>query len=323
MGSPRVAVAVILLALGLPPPGCVAQAPTPPGQPATGPGGSDYPHAGYDRTRWGRGADECWIFTPAGPQPASAPVVVFCHEWLAMVPAMYEAWVTHLVRRGNIVIFPRYQVGARTPAGDFTPNAAGAVRDALVRLKGLRVVLPQTDRFALVGHSAGGVVAANLAATWQTVGLPRPRALMCVEPARSLQHNSTWGIPPADYSALPADMLLLCVVGAEDHLAGSETARDIFTGARLIPPANKNLVTVQSDRHGEPPLVADHDFIGGQIGGGALNALAYYGPWKLFDALTDAAFSGKNRDCALGNTPPQRFMGAWSDGAPVKELVVE
>ena len=51
-----------------------------------------------------------------------------------------------------------------------------------------------------------------------------------------------------------------------------------------------------------------------------VNALDYYGTWKLFDGLIDAAFTGKNRDYALGNTPQQRFMGLWSDGVPVKVL---
>ena len=53
-----------------------------------------------------------------------------------------------------------------------------------------------------------------------------------------------------------------------------------------------------------------------------INALDYFGTWKLFDALCDAAFTGKNREYALGNTPQQRFMGLWSDGTPVKELKV-
>ena len=39
-------------------------------------------------------------------------------------------------------------------------------------------------------------------------------------------------------------------------------------------------------------------------------------------ALTDAAFHGRNREYALGNTPQQRYMGAWSDGRPVRELIV-
>ncbi len=53
-----------------------------------------------------------------------------------------------------------------------------------------------------------------------------------------------------------------------------------------------------------------------------IDALDYFGTWKLFDALTDAAFYGKNRNSALGNTPEQRFMGKWSDGTPVNELRV-
>jgi hypothetical protein len=53
-----------------------------------------------------------------------------------------------------------------------------------------------------------------------------------------------------------------------------------------------------------------------------VNALDFYGTWKLFDGLCDAAFYGKNREYALGNTPQQRFMGVWSDGVPVKELKV-
>ena len=52
------------------------------------------------------------------------------------------------------------------------------------------------------------------------------------------------------------------------------------------------------------------------------DALDFYGFWKLIDALTDAAFYGKNREYALGNTPQQRYMGDWSDGRPVKELVI-
>jgi hypothetical protein len=45
----------------------------------------------------------------------------------------------------------------------------------------------------------------------------------------------------------------------------------------------------------------------------------YYGYWKFFDGLTNAAFYGRNRVYALGDTPQQRFMGLWSDGIPVKE----
>jgi hypothetical protein len=47
---------------------------------------------------------------------------------------------------------------------------------------------------------------------------------------------------------------------------------------------------------------------------GRVNALDYFGTWKLFDALEESAFYGRNREYALGNTPQQRYMGKWSDG---------
>jgi hypothetical protein len=39
----------------------------------------------------------------------------------------------------------------------------------------------------------------------------------------------------------------------------------------------------------------------------------------VFDGLIDAAFYGKSRNYALGHRHEQRFMGLWSDGAPVKD----
>jgi hypothetical protein len=53
-----------------------------------------------------------------------------------------------------------------------------------------------------------------------------------------------------------------------------------------------------------------------------LSALDYYCIWKVFDGLIDAAFYGKSRDYARGHRHEQRLMGLWSDGAPVKELLV-
>lgn len=52
------------------------------------------------------------------------------------------------------------------------------------------------------------------------------------------------------------------------------------------------------------------------------SALDYYGIWKVFDGLIDAAFYGKSRNYALGHRHEQRFKGLWSDGVPVKELLV-
>jgi hypothetical protein len=81
-------------------------------------------------------------------------------------------------------------------------------------------------------------------------------------------------------------------------------------------------VTLSSDDHGEPALLADH-FV--PLTNGldvSLDALDWYGTWKLTDALMACAFGGEWCEVALGNTPEQRYMGAWSDGVPVTEAVV-
>ena len=117
------------------------------------------------RQEFGRGARSYWLFEPAEPTPGIAPVVVFHHGWFAVNPAAYGAWIEHLVRSGQIVIFPRYQADGLTPAADFLHNALAAVRDAFDVLETSPVhVRPDRRRFALIGHSAGGNLAAQMAA---------------------------------------------------------------------------------------------------------------------------------------------------------------
>jgi hypothetical protein len=52
-----------------------------------------------------------------------------------------------------------------------------------------------------------------------------------------------------------------------------------------------------------------------------LSARDYYGIRKVFGGLIDAAFYGKSRNYALGTGMGSAFMGLWSDGVPVMELL--
>jgi acetyl esterase/lipase len=109
-----------------------AQNATPPTQPASGPGGKQYSHSAVNKNRYGKGGQEYWIFEPDAPKPAAAaPVVVFLHGWGGMNPLYYGAWIDHLVKRGNIVIYPRYQASLLTQINEFTPNTLFAIQDAL------------------------------------------------------------------------------------------------------------------------------------------------------------------------------------------------
>ncbi|MEW6380331.1 MAG: alpha/beta hydrolase [bacterium] len=316
------------------------RAAAPPAQPLSGPGGSDYPHTGVISSVHGQGDLKYYIFEPHGPKPEIAPLIVFAHGWGGINPTDYGSWINHLVRNGNIVVYPVYQTyrDMFTGFSAYTAHCMTAIQDALEELRRPGHVTPELDKFATVGHSLGGLLAANIASSCAAAraagraDLPVAKAVMSVEP------GGTPVLPLEDLSPIPADTLLLTVVGDQDKIVGSFDARKIFSRTSQIPLENKDFITLVSDYHGQPALVADHfaptcesplgsslmpslsDVFGGQKY--ASNALDFYGTWKLFDALTDAAFYGKNREYALGNTPQQRYMGTWSDGRPVKEMEV-
>jgi pimeloyl-ACP methyl ester carboxylesterase len=371
---------------------------TPPEQPASGPGGREYAHLRVVGTLHGSDAAAYWLFEPAAPSPPSAPVVVFLHGWGGTDPLYCGAWIDHLTMRGNAVLFPVYQTSAKWDPDVVLGNSVRALQAAFRGLKGHEHPRCDWDRYAIVGHSVGGVLAVQLAAVAAKSRLPRPKAVMAVHPGRG---DDRWPIPRVPLRRISRSTLMLIAVGHDDQSAGDREGRYIFFQTPQIPTRSKNFVTVMSDYHGTPPLVANHgapvaprkgfaravaqdkvssgaimDLIrlkreqGGVLNAGPtasdshgpslgathaapvvprqgdaralaqetvsnramidlirlkrshVDALNYYGYWKLFDALTDAAFYGTNREYALGNTPQQRFMGVWSDGTPVAELVL-
>src|SRR5262249_53753232 len=135
-----------------------AEAASPPAQALNGPGGAAYVCGGKKVTSYGDGDSQYWLFEPINPAPKSCPVIIFSHGWGAMEPRSYDGWIEHLVRRGNIVIYPRYQADFLVTGEDFVNNAAAAVKDAFAKLKEPGHPHAQTDKVATVGHSAGGIV---------------------------------------------------------------------------------------------------------------------------------------------------------------------
>ncbi|MEW6378985.1 MAG: alpha/beta hydrolase [bacterium] len=294
---------------------------TGPPQPSSGLGGADYPHGKVISNVYGSGALRYHLFEPDSPRPETAPLIVFLHGWDALRPSSYGAWIEHIVRKGNIVIFPAYQSYFSKPK-DFTSNTIRSVQNSLEILKAKNHVRPDLGKFAVVGHSTGGIIAVNLAALAVQSGLPVPGAIMSIEP------GWTSTVPLEDLSAISADTLVLLMVGDQDFVSGDRAAKEIFYRIPQIPLEKKDYIIMVSDYRGSPPLKADHFTPAcsaadtGLRSAAGPNALDYYCLWKLFDALTDAAFYQKNWEYALGNTPQQRFMGVWSDGLPVKELIV-
>ena len=199
--------------------------------------GDRYVPDGAERTDLGTGAQAVAIFRPSGTSGAPRPVVIFLHGWVAIDPARYGPWIGHLVRRGNTVVFPAYQT---RPAYDTTAplgNVLAAVRAALAQV----AVAP--GRLVVAGHSAGGALAVDYAATAADNGLPVPAAVFSVYPGRKLRHLDV-PIPSADLTRIAPGTRVLLYVGERDTAVGSGTGHGIARGATQ---ADVTLRTVRGD----------------------------------------------------------------------------
>ncbi|MBK8194716.1 MAG: hypothetical protein IPK76_16420 [Lewinellaceae bacterium] len=304
-----------------------------PGQPLTGPGGAEYFHESVAFFDAATTADGYWLFEPADPKPDSAEVVVFMHGYGAYNPMAYGKWIKHLVAKGNIVIYPRYQKNLMWPRADaFPENAATGIRRALKELHKEGRVKPKTEKIAYIGHSYGGVINANLAVNWQQYGIPKPASLLLCEPGS----GPLKGARLSDYSGLPADLQMVIVVGAEDYVVGQEFGRLVFETAVNTPDRNLVIQRRSSDGHRyigashSEPYCYDLDFDIGVRNYTAkrvlmtsrLNEVDFNCYWKFADALMESTRNGCYREVAFGNTPEQRWLGQWSNGKAIRELEV-
>jgi len=289
--------------------------PTPPDQPISGPGGSDYLHNNVIKNRYNYGEKQYWIFEPDDPKPESAPFIVFIHGGGAIHPIIYLEWINHIVKKGNILVYPRYQLGLTGKFSNFFENTIQAVEDAIIELQKNVHVIPLLDKFAIVGHSIGGGMTAYMAAVAEDFNFPVPKVIMSVQPS----------VPSGnlvDLSRITNETLMIVLVGEDDMHVGNKSAKTIFYDTTQIPSSQKDFIIQRTDRYGSPDLIANHLAPVCIPIFNIVNAMDYYSTWKIFDGLTDYAFYGINKEYCLGNTPEQKFMGFWSDGTPVKELSV-
>ena len=292
-------------------------------------------HRSVKRYEIGLGPRSYWLFEPDEPRPEErAPVVVFLHGWFAVNPGVYGAWIDHLVRDGRIVIFPRYQNDVGTLPQDFLPNTLAAIRDGLgVLHDGVGHVRPDPGRFVLIGHSAGGNLAAQIAAVAADphADLPVPQLVVVLMPGEIIPTREP------SLSRIPAMTRLVVVVGDEDLVVGDLRGRQIYAEATAIPRARKRFILFRSDRHGYPPLIAEHTAPTGvhpqldndegifralQRSFGDVNAFDRAGFWRMTDLVMEAAFNGKTLDDATREEERFRHLGYWSDGRKVNPPIV-
>ena len=244
-----------------------------PPQPRHGPGGSDYTHKSVRVSSGGTGADEWYVFEPVKPRPRKAQLAVVMHGYGEY--SGYEsmrALIRHTVRKGSIVIYPRWQTDLVTPCPgpfDIEPcmrSAVNGIRGALAHLhaRPRRRVQPQLGRTSYFGFSFGGIITANLANRHRSLQLPRPRAIFLDDPHDGGFAELGFDEPALDDSlaGIPRAVKLQChsseqgVTSEPNKTNGSCNA--VFPKLRHIPGRNKDLVLVYADTHGEPDLPAPH-----------------------------------------------------------------
>ncbi len=304
-----------------------------PAQPSSGPGGSDYLHDSIVQYDYASEPDGFWLYEPALPRPDSAHLIVFVHGYGAYNPMVYGDWIKHLVRKGNIVIFPRYQKNLFSPSpSEFIPNTATAIKDALAIMDTSDHVQAIVSDLAVIGHSYGGVISAGLGASFVENGIPQPKVLMLCSPGSGPFKGGVL----KEYTSIPADTKLVVMVSDDDRIVGDKLGLRIFDTASKV--TDRNLIRQHKDHHGCQRLKAGHNesyCINPDLDNGVRNvtarrakksssidAIDYFGYWKILDALLDCSRSDTHCDYALGNTPAQRHMGLWSDGKAVKELEI-
>ena len=190
----------------------------------------------------GKGASGVWLYTPAG-KPKDVVVYFHAHGGPEeATPANHLPWIKHLVERGSVVIYPRYEMAYEADPMPFIVNGVRAATKR-VDVKGLPVLS--------LGYSRGGAIAVEYAAVAGDKGLPLPDWVMSVFPAPYGNQKHL-----IDLGSLRHFTELLILVGDQDQVVG--TAGAAYLGQRLqqsgFPGQNVEVSEVQS--HGG--FTADH-----------------------------------------------------------------
>jgi dienelactone hydrolase len=233
-----------------------ALAATPPAQPKSGPGGADYLGMQVVKRAIGRASAASYVFHLADAPAAPRPVVVFMHAWGQPNPQAYGGWIEHLARKGNLVLFPKYQEVNRIRPADASTKAASLVKDAFAALADDAQAKPDTDKVVYAGHLAGAAVAVNLAAMAKSEGLPSPKLVFALMPGGIASDAKSRGVQLADLKEIDPSTLIVTMIGDKEASASDRASKRILREAENVPVNRKLFVRTLSDDHSFPSLSA-------------------------------------------------------------------
>jgi len=316
-----------------------------PSQPNSGPGGDNYPHGDPSITFYPQPGtvppvsatlqNSYWLVEPANPAPAKAPVLIYLHGNynvdIALRDAIYRTdslFVDHLARKGYIVIYPLFEVdGDGLGVNARVANACNVVNLALTELMSQGHVPISTwaatgePKIGGIGGSLGAGAILRLAGS-TSCSLPTINAIASFNPGTVAMNR---------LAAIGDTVPILIISSQEDAVNGPATTRNSHreTWRNIVMNRTSldtmNYITAMSDRYGNTPMVADHNFaVSGTnpMNQFVLNALDFYGSWKWATALFNCTFKGRHCNFCLGARPNLTFMGNFGDGRPANRAVV-
>jgi len=162
---------------------------------------------------YGRGADQVWVYGPEGRKPRA--LVLFVHgagDAREDTPYYHRPWIRHLVARGNVVVYPRYEP---FPGG---PRVlAHLVRGARL---GAEHAAPGVPVVA-IGYSRGGRLVMEYAAVAHGVP-PVPDAILSVFPSGAMD-------PIHDLRTIAKGTRVVILAGDRDEVVGTIGASQLVT----------------------------------------------------------------------------------------------
>ena len=284
----------------------------------------------------GSGADAWYVFEPAAAAAARAPLAIVMHGYYEFsgYDQMYEL-IRHTVRKGNVVIYPRWQTGVATPCPgpfDIEPcmtSAVNGIRGALAYLRASRAGCSrELERTSYFGFSFGGIITANLA--------NRYGRCTCRGRGRSSSTTRTTAASTAPTSRRSTTRWR----GSRRRCCSSATrAPTASSPSRTRRTASCNAIFPKLGAHpGDgtrtscSPTPTTHGAAGALLAAtacapapkGTADAYDWNFCWKVWDALRSCAYAGSGLPLRAGRHAASTAPTArWSDGMPITPLKIQ
>lgn len=202
---------------------------------------------------YSKGSTEYWIIYDDTVGITQDNLVVFLHGYGASNPGCYGGWISALTTNGNAVVFPKFQTGTFLPRTNvFQKRTVKVISMAVTEIRDEHDIT--INKISMIGHSIGGVIAANIANDYASNGLNISGLVLCQPGFKYLKlgaHHS--------YENINNSTLLLNITGENDHAAGRKFAAKVYRTTSQIPTKQKLWIEHQTFKTEDGnKLSADH-----------------------------------------------------------------